>query len=594
MVGYSLSRRRRFIATASLAFILVRLLVTVPCSGSDAVAPAATIKIFRASSGALITERSMGLIEYRGKEYPIRFHGLSPIEFRHSVAFEVYNLSSLNDLNGVFLPADSSKPAGGCFILRNDRAVEIRFAAEHGCEEVHFDGLGITTSIASESIEAGTSRIHGRVLGYLPQSAGFGSRYVGPFLVTPTLNVQAVGFTETNNGWGGRLGPSGSASRYFYEQSNEEGLNASLNLGQYGILVGRVSGIFSMTGGGLEADGNNATDLHPWDYGLESGYVEWASGLLFSELGYDAITVSAGPQNFTIADGFLFTRGATNGGTRGGAWLNARTAFRQTGIVTLQTHGVLLQGFYLQPNDNPSTDTKLAGVNFETPITEYLETGFTYANIFRSDIRQEQGMNLFYWRGKATPPVPSLMDLHLSSAFAIETNGQRVAGATGWYVSPYYEFSRFSWRPTLFYRYASFSGGGSNGNQNFDPLFYGAVDWGSWYQGEIMGNWVAINSNLISHQVRLELAPTTTTTVNLIYYKFMLYSRAQELVATPAMPVTSKNLADEVNLTFEYAPTPWWVIAASISASVPNQAATQITGGHQTWVQSMFTTGVTF
>lgn len=202
-------------------------------------------------------------------------------------------------------------------------------------------------------------------------------------------------------------------------------------------------------------------------------------------------------------------------------------------------------------------------------------------------------MNVFYWREAATP-IPAVADFHLDSAFAAESNGGLVSGATGWYVSPYYEFSQYSWDPKVYYRYASLSGGGPDGNRNFDPLFYGSSDWGSWYQGEILGNWVVTNSNLITHQVRLEFSPTPSTTVDPIFYKFLLYSTAQHLVNQPVMPVTSKNLADEIDLIMQYAPTPWWVIAVSLCASIPDQAARQITGGAQTWVQSMLTTGVTF
>ena len=50
--------------------------------------------------------------------------------------------------------------------------------------------------------------------------------------------------------------------------------------------------------------------------GLLAG--EWLCGMVLgsdvSELGYDAISISAGPQDFTIGDGFLFTRGAPMAG----------------------------------------------------------------------------------------------------------------------------------------------------------------------------------------------------------------------------------------------------------------------------------------
>ena len=82
--------------------------------------------------------------------------------------------------------------------------------------------------------------------------------------------------------------------------------------------------------------------------------------------------------------------------------------------------------------------------------------------------------------------------------------------------------------------------------------------------------------------------------MDLLFYKFLLYSTAQNLVHKPVMPVTSKDLADEIDLAVQYAAEQWWIIALTLSASIPNRAATQMTGGTETWVQSMLTTGVTF
>jgi hypothetical protein len=546
----------------------------------------ATIEVFRVRHNGLVEERSMGVLNFHDKTFPVKVHGLAPSEFQKSATIEVFNLRNLDDVEGLFLPAKESTP-NGCCVLSNEYGVEIRFAGENNGGTVLLEKDGVSIEVAAESMET-EHRLHGRVL---PQSAGFGSRRVGPFLVTPTLNIQTAVFAEANNAWGGPAVPA-HKSEFFYEQSNEEGLNASLNLGDYGIIVGRVSAIFSASGG-LDAEATNLGNLFPYDYALESGYLEWDSGPLFPELGYDAISISGGPQSFPIADGFLFMQGANNGGSRGADWLNPRTAFRQTGIVSLRTHDILLQGFYLEPNYNPSTHTKLGGVNFQTPLGEYATIGFTYCNLFRSQVHHERGMNLFYGRVDATP-VPAVPDFHFLGAFAAETNGQRVSGANGWYASPYYVFSKLPWSPTLYYRYASFTGGGANGNHNFDPLFYGSSDWGSWYQGEILGNWFVTNSNLITHQVRAEFSPSESTTLDVLFYKFMLYSREQELSNPPATPVTSKNLAEEIDLAFQYAPAPWWVIAATISTAIPDRAATQITGGAQTWVQSMLTTSFTF
>ena len=72
-----------------------------------------------------------------------------------------------------------------------------------------------------------------------------------------------------------------------------------------------------------------------------------------------------------------------------------------------------------------------------------------------------------------------------------------------------YEFGDVAWKPKLSYRYAFFEGDdpATATNEGFDSLIPGFYDWGTWWQGEIAGEYFLSNSNLISHQVRLHLAP---------------------------------------------------------------------------------------
>jgi len=198
---------------------------------------------------------------------------------------------------------------------------------------------------------------------------------------------------------------------------------------------------------------------------------------------------------------------------------------------------------------------------------------------------------VIYWRGEGSP-VASVRDFYVAWSVALESNGNTNANAVGWYITPSYTFSSLRWQPTLYYRYASFSGGGTNGNRDFDPLFYGMSDWGSWYQGDILGNWVQSNTNLNSHQVRLNMVLSDMTILNLIYYHFSLDSRH---MTTPTVePITSKNLADEINLELDVAITNWWSTTLMVGANVPETAARQMTGGGQTWFQAGLWSSWTF
>jgi hypothetical protein len=137
---------------------------------------------------------------------------------------------------------------------------------------------------------------------------------------------------------------------------------------------------------------------------------------------------------------------------------------------------------------------------------------------------------------------------------------------------------------------ASFSGGGTKA---FDPLFAGLTDWGTWFQGEILGEFVLSNSNLDSHQVRLKLAPSEIVTLNLIYYKFLLYNQNQDFGVTPSH-VTSNSLADEVDMILDVSPANWWSMTATFAFAVPNDGFREAVGGSATWLSGMLYTNFNF
>jgi hypothetical protein len=129
------------------------------------------------------------------------------------------------------------------------------------------------------------------------------------------------------------------------------------------------------------------------------------------------------------------------------------------------------------------------------------------------------------------------------------------------------------------YRYAQFSGGETRA---FDSLFTGLPDWGSWFQGELLGEFVLSNSNLKSHQVKLTIKPSEIVTVNLIYYKFLL-DRKDETFGTTAARV-SRNLGDEVDLIVDVAPTNWWSITGTFSVAHPSSGFQQAVDGSAAWI----------
>jgi len=312
---------------------------------------------------------------------------------------------------------------------------------------------------------------------------------------------------------------------------------------------------------------------------------------VFPGLGHNALQMGYGNQNYQVFDGLLFWDGATDCGVRGACWLSPRKAFREAGTVRLTLDEWLIEAYHLKLNDDPSTRTRVAGGRIEYAFQDWvvkaMKSGFMYFNVYESNEPSRSGLNGFYFYQDATP-VPPLPDFQYTTSFVAETNSAAVgnAQAYGWYVAPAYTVSQLPWSPQLSYRFASFSGGGT---RNFDPLFFGGSDWGSWAQGELLGEWVLTNSNLQSHMVRLKLTPNEVFTFNLFYYKFLLDNLEERFGPTP-MHVSSHQLADEVDLILDIAATNWWSMTVDFTVAVPNTGFREATGGNATWINSMLYT----
>jgi hypothetical protein len=564
---------------------------------SSEAAPDATIT-FRGRTAAIGVGFTWGAstVEFQGNTYPVRVDGfmLGAVGTASVEAVgEVFGLAKIEDLNGDYTAGGAGGGFGvgaGRLAMRNEKGVRIVMDMKGSGVQFGAGLRGITLVVG----EAGGPPADASAR--LPATLGFGQARLGALSLRPTLNGQLVGFAEGNPGFGGHwaVGPVNDADKWF-ETSNEVGLNASYNAGTYGTFNARVSGVFSLTGGGVDGAASNGSQINNHRYSLESGYLSWRSGDLFPSLGFDALEIGAGNQNYQVFDGLLLWDGGLDGGNRGASWLTPRKAFRQTGIVRLNLAEVVLEGFALKFNDDPDTQTRLAGGRIEYVkndwLMKHMKLGFMYFNIFNSQTASRDGLNVYYGYHEATP-LRSLPDLAYTASIVYEDNS-KVAGlssAVGWYLAPSYQFSSLPWRPQLFYRYASFSGGGTRG---FDPLFTGLTDWGTWFQGEILGEFVISNSNLNSNQVRLKLEPSDVLTVNLIYYGFWLYNKSQAFGVTPST-VSSSSLADEVDVILDVSLANWWSMTATFAVAVPNQGFREAVDGSETWISSMLYTNFNF
>jgi hypothetical protein len=377
----------------------------------------------------------------------------------------------------------------------------------------------------------------------------------GDSYLRPTLSLEAAIFAEKNAWHGESRSVVGDHVGYWWEWAVTAGLEGALELGDYGLVFARASGIGARSQG-VDAAGSNVDDPYDGAAELEDLVLGWRSGGLFPRLGDDALELSVGKQRYEIGDGFFLLDGAGDGGERGAFWLAPRKAFYMSAIARLTSGPYKAELFYLRPNDQPFSASDVLGGNFEYLAGETGTVGFTYLKVLDSQEGARSGLNLFAWRAALTPLALD-RSFGLGGEYAIELNGSQ-SNASAWHVEASYEFESLGWKPFARYRYAHFSGDrrGSPELELWDPLFYGYSDWSSWYIGEIIGNFVAQNRDLATHTVWLRVQPIEAVTTQLIYNYYSLVEPVTVISARDANPRAANIRSNHVGQSFDFV-TDW-------------------------------------
>jgi len=339
------------------------------------------------------------------------------------------------------------------------------------------------------------------------------------------------------NAWSGNAEEIiGDRTNGFAQLGLVSAVGGQIALGEYGRLDGRLSGVITTTQLGLDFAGSNFYDgetRSPSAMTLGDFYVRWNSGALVPTLGKDAIELSVGAQPYQIGpgdlgQGFLFWEGGKSGGRRGGLWLAMRNAFQLTGIARL-------------------------------------------------DLK----------------PCRCLPGLRFTGEMVKEKNGSKNDSLALWGELGH-DFPDVPGSPFLSYRYAFFSGDdpGTEGDEAFDPLFYGLSDWNYWFIGEISGEWVTGNSNLHASIFRLGAHPTASLRTQF----FWIYQRIDRLAGSETPPpgfdpglldVTSHNFSHEFNVIVDWAANEYLTTTFVGAALVPLKGGEQYFGSDKTWGQFM-------
>jgi len=117
----------------------------------------------------------------------------------------------------------------------------------------------------------------------------------------------------------------------------------------------------------------------------------------------------------------------------------------------------------------------------------------------------------------------------------------------------------------------------------------GFYDWGTWWQGEIAGEYFLANSNNISHQARIPMSPTEKLGWSLMGYWFRL-----------PRPSSFGSGATSSNVAFEFDTYAEWKINKNFTLSLvgafanPGTAVEQATGRTASFRYGMVYLGYSF
>jgi hypothetical protein len=153
------------------------------------------------------------------------------------------------------------------------------------------------------------------------------------------------------------------------------------------------------------------------------------------------------------------------------------------------------------------------------------------------------------------PPIIADASLYGEYVREMNTEYARKVNANAYYIEPGYTLSSVFGKPHFAYRYAHFSGDKSTATDatstkhGYDTLFYGAGprDYGTWYMGEITGQYMLFNSNEDVHMLSASMQATAQIKLMANYYRFMLDQPEASL------GIKNRHFDDELNLIGEYA-----------------------------------------
>jgi hypothetical protein len=370
--------------------------------------------------------------------------------------------------------------------------------------------------------------------------------------------------------------PSGDLSDNWFEGALKAGVSASYTSPSSWQLYGKITAAGERTySAPPPVVGGTASSFQ-----LDDLYLGWRSGQLLSGLGENALDLTVGRAPYQIGHGFIVFDGTAEGGSRGGYWSNVRKAFAFASVARFKAGPHTAEAFYLVKDELPEAESgsKVLGFNYELALGEATTLGATYLRGFANHDQKptRDGLDVYNLRAY-TAPLRALPGLSFEGEYVKEHNGT-VLDSSAWTVLGAYQLE-LPWKPRISYRFAYFQGDDptTSRTEAFDPLFLGFYDWGTWWQGEIAGEYFVSNTNLLSHQIRLHATPTESLGTGLIFYRFLL-DKPDALAAATGAPVTSNDVATELDWYADWKVNPHFTVSVLLAWASPGEAVAQAFG----------------
>lgn len=401
-----------------------------------------------------------------------------------------------------------------------------------------------------------------------------------------------------------RFAPSANfeSDTQWLEVYAKPGVEITHNADQALQFYGGFSVVASATLGTDAFDQKNTSRLT-----TEEAYVGFRTGTV--ETGQ--FDLSVGAQELKLGTGMLISNGASNGFERGAVKLGPRKAWERTIIGRFRYQGLTATGFFIDPNELASNNTKThsvgGDVRYDWDKTDF--AGVSYVNVLQSGAPYPQaavggvgppnfldggreGLNALSFYSMLHPFDGSLPGFYVALDGAYQWNDRVNLDAWGGRIKVGHAWNAKPWRPDLFYSYQTFSGDDPDTPEleRFDPLNYEGSP-ASWATGS-KAALVFINSNVQSHQLTLKTMPSPRDFLTLRAAHIRVneqrspiqFGQATRLELTDDLGsviagVTANHLADDFFIEYTRVLTPNAFLTGGFSLSIPGKGIEIAFGG---------------